>query len=700
MVNDTAVQPESSQSKRSAILAWLLAAFCLVGSVAGLIIWLAQLAGRPTPTESAEVLGWRLLLPVFLSFIAALIISRQPRNLVGWLLMIPALVSAIPLPSPSYLNNPPANLGLLFLLFAWFSTWSWVPLIFPIIMIPLNFPDGKPPTLRWRWVNYLGLFLALIFIFIVATVATLGEYFGGQVINIPWPVNIPVGFIPATWETYFMPVWGVAMVGLVILSTLSLFARYRQADVVERTQIKWLLYAAGLFAVVFTVEFFIMGIQDQGGFLSSVVLLFALLGIPTAIGIAILRYNLFDIDLVINRTLVYGGLTLAVVGIYTAVVGYLSYLFQAEANLAISLAATGLVAVLFGRLRGWLQRGVNRMMYGWRDEPYQILTHLGEEMQTTVNAAQTLQITAATIAQSLKLPYVAIHMGRNGGRRIAAAYGSPSNETSSFSLIYSGETIGELEAAQRSPNEPLGDADTRLLDDLARQISPTVGGALLAFDLEEARLRIVTAREESRRQLGNDLHDGIGHQLAGLSHKIEQTNRLLRDDPGAVAEILDEINRQLNATSDEVRQLAYQLHPPELELLGLAGALRERAGALTTLTVGLDVPADLPQLPAAVETAVYYIALEALTNVEKHAEARKVTIRLALTGGELPFITRGLTLHIEDDGKGWPPQRGDGLGLLSMRGRAAEVGGSCLIEPLPQGGLRVIAHLPLPVEPG
>jgi two-component system, NarL family, sensor kinase len=101
-----------------------------------------------------------------------------------------------------------------------------------------------------------------------------------------------------------------------------------------------------------------------------------------------------------------------------------------------------------------------------------------------------------------------------------------------------------------------------------------------------------------------------------------------------------------------------------------------------------------------VETAVYYIALEALTNVEKHAEARKVTIRLALTGGELPFITRGLTLHIEDDGKGWPPQRGDGLGLLSMRGRAAEVGGSCLIEPLPQGGLRVIAHLPLPVEPG
>ncbi|MFN2126136.1 MAG: hypothetical protein ACK2UP_21790, partial [Candidatus Promineifilaceae bacterium] len=306
MVANHVAQERSEKLRRSAILAWLPAVLCLVGSLAGLVIWVVQLTGRATPSEWADALGWRLLLPVFFSVVAALIISRQPRNLVGWLLMIPALTSAVPLPSAAYLDNPPANPGLLFLLFAWFSTWNWVPLIFPIILIPLNFPDGKPPTPRWRWVNYLGLFLALFFIFIVATVATLGEYFAGEIMNILWPVSIPAGFNPASWEAYFMPVWGLAMISLVLLSTSSLIVRYRRAGAVERTQIKWLLYAAGLFTIVFAVGFFIMGIQDQGGVWSSMVLLLALLGIPTAIGIAILRYNLFDIDLVINRTLVYG----------------------------------------------------------------------------------------------------------------------------------------------------------------------------------------------------------------------------------------------------------------------------------------------------------------------------------------------------------------------------------------------------------
>ena len=679
------------------MLAWLLAGSCLAGSLTGLIIWLARLTTTPTIAEWAEAFGWRLLLPISLSIVAALIISRQPRNLVGWLLMIPALVTAAPFPlaeSASYLLDPPADPGLPFLLYAWFNSWGWILLIFPILLVPLHFPDGKPPSARWRWVDYLALFLALLFICLV----TMAESFGGDISGIPWQVPNPIGFIPMTWEPFFMPVWGIALVSLVLLSTSSLFVRYRQADVVERTQIKWLLYAVSLFTVVYALTFInIPLIQIQ--FWHSVVVLLALLGIPAAIGIAILRYNLFDIDLVINRTLVYSGLTLAVVGIYVAVVGYLSFLFQTEANLAISLVATGLVAVLFGRLHGWLQRGVNRLMYGRRDEPYQVLTQLGAELQSTVNPAETLQKTAATIAESLKLPYVAIYMQRDGKRRLAAVFGSPANETSCFPLIHGGETAGELEAAARAANEPLSAADFRLLNDLARQISPTVGAALLALDLEEARLHIVTAREESRRQLGSDLHDGIGHQLAGLARKIEQANRLLGDDPGAVPEILADINRQLSATSDEVRQLAYRLHPPELELLGLAGALRERAEAVTSLAVRLDVPADPPQLPAALETAVYYIALEALTNVEKHARARNCTIRLFLTDEESSFMARGLTLYIEDDGRGWPPQRGNGLGLLSMQGRAAEVGGSCLIETSPRGGLRVIAHLPLPAEP-
>ncbi|MFN2173569.1 MAG: sensor histidine kinase, partial [Candidatus Promineifilaceae bacterium] len=695
LVANHVAQERSEKLRRSAILAWLPAVLCLVGSLAGLVIWVVQLTGRATPSEWADALGWRLLLPVFFSVVAALIISRQPRNLVGWLLMIPALTSAVPLPSAAYLDNPPANPGLLFLLFAWFSTWNWVPLIFPIILIPLNFPDGKPPTPRWRWVNYLGLFLALFFIFIVATVATLGEYFAGEIMNILWPVSIPAGFNPASWEAYFMPVWGLAMISLVLLSTSSLIVRYRRAGAVERTQIKWLLYAAGLFTIVFAVGFFIMGIQDQGGVWSSMVLLLALLGIPTAIGIAILRYNLFDIDLVINRTLVYGGLTLTVLGIYVAVVGYLSYLFQTEANLAISLTATGVVAVLFGRLRGWLQRGVNRLMYGQRDEPYKVLTNLGEQLQMTLDPARTLQLMTDTIAGSLKLPYVAIHLQHNGQDRVAAAYGSAAYETKRFPLIHGGEEVGALEVAGRAITEPLTTADMALLNDLARQISPTVQATLLALDLEEARLRVVNAREESRRQLGSDLHDGVGHQLAGLARQVEEADKLLDDDPQVAQKALEAIRQQLNATSSEVRQLAYRLHPPELELLGLVGALQERAQVVTLPVVRLNIPQELPPLSAAVETAVYYIALEALTNVEKHAQAEHCTVRLALTDEDSMLSSRSLTLQIKDDGRGWAAKRGSGLGLLTMQGRAAEVGGSCLIEPAPEGGMQVIARLPL-----
>jgi signal transduction histidine kinase len=678
------------------MLAWLLAAFCLVGSLAGLVIWLARLTTTPTIAESAEAFGWRLLLPVFYSIVAALIISRQPRNLVGWLLMLPALVTAAPLPlaeSASYFLNPPADPGPLFFLFAWFNTWGWILLIFPIILIPLNFPDGKPPTARWRWVNYLALFLALLFI----SLATMGESFGGDISGIPWRVANPIGFIPLSWDPYFMPIWGIALVSLVLLSTSSLFVRYRRADGVGRTQIKWLLYAVSLFTVVYALTFVNTSLT-QSGFWHSVVVLLALLGIPTAIGIAILRYNLFDIDLVINRTLVYGGLTLAVVAIYVAVVGYLSYVFQTEANLAISLAATGLVAVLFGHLRGWLQRGVNRLMYGRRDEPYQVLRHLGQQLQTTVDPVQTLQLTAATIGASLKLPYVAIYLRHNGQGQIAAAYGAAVHEAEFFPLIHGGEEIGALEAAPRAANESLSTADRQLLNDLARQISPTVQASLLALDLEEARLRIVTAGEESRRQLGSDLHDGVGHQLAGLARQIEAANRLLGDDPAAVPAALAAINRQLYATSNEVRQLAYRLHPPELELLGLAGALRERAQAVSTFVVRLDVPDELPHLSAAVETAVYYIVLEALTNVEKHAAAQNCTIRLSLAGADAMLRPRGLALQIEDDGVGWTAERGNGLGLLSMQGRAVEVGGSCVIEEMPGGGMRVVARFPLPAE--
>jgi two-component system, NarL family, sensor kinase len=215
----------------------------------------------------------------------------------------------------------------------------------------------------------------------------------------------------------------------------------------------------------------------------------------------------------------------------------------------------------------------------------------------------------------------------------------------------------------------------------------TVHAVLLSADLERARLRIVTAREEARRRLGSDLHDGVGHQLAGLARQVETAVSLLDQNPTTARQILTAVTQHLNSAISQVRHLAHQLHPPELELLGLAGALRERALTHPGLRIRLDAPESLPPLPPAVETAAYYIALEALTNVEKHTAGRVCRLRLALVGGTLK-------MEIADDGPGLTAEHSNGLGLLSMQARAAEVGGSCSFESSASEGMRVIVHLP------
>jgi signal transduction histidine kinase len=242
-----------------------------------------------------------------------------------------------------------------------------------------------------------------------------------------------------------------------------------------------------------------------------------------SLAVAVLRYSLFGIDRLVNRTLVYDSLTLCVVAVYMLVVGYLIFLFQTEANLTISLIATGIVAVLFDRFRLLLQRGVNRFMYGERDEPYQVLTRLGQQLENALEPSIALSLTAETVAQTLKLLYPAVFLKQNDAATyLIATFGMQQPDLSWFPLVYGGEAIGDLVVGQRSPDEPLTPPDHRLLTDLARQIVVMAHAAQLTTDLETARLRIVTERSEARRRLGIDLHDRVGHQLVGLTRQLEQ----------------------------------------------------------------------------------------------------------------------------------------------------------------------------------
>jgi signal transduction histidine kinase len=372
----------------------------------------------------------------------------------------------------------------------------------------------------------------------------------------------------------------------------------------------------------------------------------------------------------------------------------LGALFQAQGHLAISLAATGLVATLFQPLRGRLQRGVNHLMYGERDDPYAVISRLGRRLEAALAPESVLPTIAETIAQALKLPYAAILLKEAEGFRTTAAYGSPRGEPETLPLVYHREEIGRLVLSPRAPGEGFSDADRRLLEDLARQAEVAVHAVRLTTDLQHSRERLVATREEERRRLRRDLHDGLGAQLAGLNVQAGTLRRLIPHDPDAADEVVVELREELRGAIADIRRLVYDLRPPALDDLGLAEALRRLAERYSSEgeqpRVSVEAREDLPTLPAAVEVAVYRITQEALTNVARHAWAHSCVVRLA--------VNEDVALEIVDDGVGIPAERGAGVGLSSMRERASELGGSCVIQAVPKGGTQVLVRLPLPKE--
>lgn len=545
------------------------------------------------------------------------------------------------------------------------------------------FPDGRFVP-RWtRWV-------ALIWI-----AWLLPRYW------IPnWP---PSG--SDTWLAWPNLVVWLAGLGVAVYVQIH---RYRWvSNQVRRQQTKWVVFGIGMALTGFlgvnaTLSASVPTVSSAGELATLMVgaalMHAALLLIPISIGIALLRHRLFDVDALINRTLVYGALTACVVGLYILVVGYLGVLFRTGANLAISLLATGLVAVLFQPLRDRLQRGVNRLMYGERDDPYGVLSRLGQRLEATLAPEAVLPTIVQTVKESLKLPYAAIALRQDDAFAVAAAVGTPNGEALRLPLIYQHETVGQLLLAPRAPGESFSPADRRLLEDLAREAGVAVHAVhltadlqRLTVDLQQSRQRLVTTREEERRRLRRDLHDGLGPTLASLAQRIDTARKLVSRDPDATVALLDDVKGQVKATIADIRQLVYALRPPALDELGLVSAIREHAASYNQaegLKVFIEAPERLPPLPAAVEVAAYHIALEALTNVARHAQAQSCHIRL--------WLADGLGLEISDDGRGLPKEYRAGVGVTAMRERAMELGGEYLIEPGTAGGTRVSAWLPLP----
>jgi signal transduction histidine kinase len=257
-------------------------------------------------------------------------------------------------------------------------------------------------------------------------------------------------------------------------------------------------------------------------------------------------------------------------------------------------------------------------------------------------------------------------------------------------LVHSGERIGTLLIGARTLGETLGAADRRLLEEFARRASAAASAVALSVEVQRSRERLITAREEERRRLRGDLHDGLGPTLAGAVLTIDAARRVLGSDAEAADALLDRVAASLEDSVADVRRLVYGLRPPALDQLGLAGALRQKAAALSgggALSCEVVAPDPMPSLPAAVEVAAFMIAQEALTNVARHAHARQASVRLA--------IGHGLRLEIHDDGRGLPEHPRAGVGLTSMRERASELGGSLALSTPRGGGTLVRVELPL-----
>ena len=470
----------------------------------------------------------------------------------------------------------------------------------------------------------------------------------------------------------------------------------------ERQQIKWVSYSLAAALITFI-----------GGALASALPIFnrspvaaalfdlangsinivVFLLVPVAIGFAVLRYRLWDIDPLVNHTLVYGGLTVSIVGLYVVVVAELGVLFGTSGNLVFSLIATGLVAVVFQPLRLGLQRGVNRLMYGERADPYAVLTALGQQLEATLAPETILPTIVQSVVEALKLPYAAIAL-RRGDAMLPAAEsgmlpGAGAADLLRVPLISQHEVMGEFWLAPRAAGESFTPADRRLLDDLARQAGIAVRAVGLTFELQQARERLVNAREEERRRLRRDLHDELGSQLAGLNLQFGILRQLIATDPAQAETRVLELRQELRDAIGSVRQIAHNLRPPVLDDLGLRAALQARAQqhGSEALTIELQLPDDLPPLSAASEVAIYRIVEEALTNVGRHARATRCRVTLA--------VANDIMLTIVDDGVGISDERRAGVGLLSARERAEELGGSCIIETPDEGGTRIVVRLPL-----
>ena len=636
--------------------------------------------------ELAPGYGWTYaLLGPLLCGLATVILLRDVRQGWGWALAWLGVFWATDGLAQSYVRFgiradhalPGENLAL------WDLNRLGAFLPVTVAILLMIFPTGRFLDGRWGRACQAGLALMVV--------AVLGAVVAPSAASAP-DVALPPGVhldaftlpLPQGLADRAVPVAIALSIGGVLLSMASVVVRYRRSRGLERERMRWLLWSVIAMAVVIGLGLLV----DVQAVNDVVVFIVAALP-PIAMTVGIVNPTVVPVEDLVGRTVVYGVLSLVLVLVDLVVLAALTAaLGDSLGQRQVVVTVLLLTAVLYGPLRQRLSLVVRRWMLGDRAAPYDAVAGLAASLETADEGPEQLAAVARAVGAAFGVGFVSVEVDRSGGERLVATYGERPAETRTLPITYRDAEVGRLVLPARGLRSRLSRRDEQLLGDLVRQAATAARTSRLADELQDSRERLVVAREEERRRIRRDLHDGLGPALSGVVFRLDSARLLVDRDPEAAKGHLTATSEHVQEVVADVRRLVHDLRPPALDDLGLAGALRQQAERLGTggFEVRVEVD-DLPALPAAVEVAAYRIAAEALTNVVRHADARACTVRLGPDGGEL-------VVEVRDDGVGIDPAAQAGVGLLSLRERAAELGGRSEVTCPAEGGTVVRAWLP------
>lgn len=683
----------SRSRRRATWLAWSSCVISLAAAGAGVAV---NIVG-PSAPGYLEVLA---VVAFFASFpiVGAVIASRRPDNWIGWIFCGIGLSFAFAGFSSEYSSYallekrgsiPGGGIA------SWVSAWAWPPgIVLTFTFLLLLFPTGNLPSPRWRpvaWLSGAAIALAVVPVALAA-----------------WPIQGPIltnigEEAPAQASAAFKLAFNLQVLGILLMfalglaSATSLVLRMRRAHGDERAQLRWFALAGLFFVVALILASPLFNIGTE------VLQLIAGPVLPIAAGIAILKYRLYDIDVVINKTVVFGALGAFITAIYAAIVAGIGTLIGQRGSLVLSGLAAAVVAVAFQPLRQRAQHLANRLVYGKRATPYEVLSDFSDRVAGSYSTEDILPRMAEIVAEGTGAGRADVWLVVGSELRLVAEWPSdgvqarqlplveselpefPSADRA-FAVRHQGELLGALTVTM-PPTDPLTPAQAELVQDLASQAGLVLRNVRLIEDVRASRRRLVAAQDEERRRLERNLHDGAQQQLVALALKVRLAEGFAEKDPSRARELLSDVQKEMQDAMDNLRDLARGIYPPLLADQGLAVALEAQARkAAVPVTVETD---SVSRYSQEVEAAVYFCCLEALQNVAKYADASSVRVKLGQHDAELTF-------EVIDDGRGFEAAMTPlGSGTQNMADRLAALGGSIEIQSSPGSGTTVRGRIPV-----